>query len=129
MVRRLLVEGVLRWWGGLMLWVEMVCFVFLWVPASAGMTDGLREWRGTKVFGVFLWRNSGIPLLAALASPFAARRGGRYWGGFRAFLACCAWLARVFFAERRGGLPPVSVARVDVRCRARIVLRSSQAGG
>ena len=21
----------------------MVCFVFIWVPASAGMTDGLRE--------------------------------------------------------------------------------------
>ena len=28
MVRRLLWEGVLRWWCGLMLWVEMVCFVF-----------------------------------------------------------------------------------------------------
>ena len=43
MVRRLLWEGVLRWWGGLMLWVEWCALFFIWVPASAGMTDDLRE--------------------------------------------------------------------------------------
>ena len=27
--------------GVLVVWVEMACFAFLWVPASAGMTGGL----------------------------------------------------------------------------------------
>ena len=98
---------------------------------ACGDDGWLAGMRWDEGYGVFLWRNSSIPLLAALASPFAVRRGvvGAVLGGFRVFLACCALLARFPFAGRRGGLPPVSVARVDVRCHARIVLRSSQAGG
>ena len=72
----------------------------------------------------------GHPPARCARVPLRCAKGGRYCGEFRASAACCAWLARVFFAERRGGqAPTVSVARVDVRCHARIVLRSPQAWG
>ena len=37
----LLWEGVVAVMGVLVVWVEMACVAFLWIPASAGMT-----WRG-----------------------------------------------------------------------------------
>ena len=100
---------------------------------ACGNDGWLAGMRWDEGYGVFLWRNSSIPLLAALASPFAVRRGvvGAVLGGISG-VSCvlrfaCTCLLRG--AKGRGGLPPVSVARVDVRCHARIVLRSSQAWG
>ena len=71
---------------------------------ACGNDGWLAGMRWDEGYGVFLWRNSSIPLLAALASPFAVRRGvvGAVLGGFRVFLARCAWLARCLLSRGEG---------------------------
>ena len=52
----------------------MACFVFRWIPASAGMTWGPGEWGGASGGGVGLVAPSGV---AALCSAESCEGFGR----------------------------------------------------
>ena len=78
----------------------MVCFVFYLgsrVRGNDGWLTGLTRDEG--FWGVFVAKFGHPPARCARPPPSRSEGGGRCCGEFRASLACCAWLARVFFAE------------------------------